>query len=202
MYTLESFTQPFPSLNEMILIHNHWLSPAQADSLYKKMLTMPWQEEEITLFGKKIKVPRRVFWMGDSDAYYTYANTRHAPIPWNHEILKIKKRIQHELGLEFNSVLGNLYRDGKDYMGWHSDNEPELGDNPSILSISLGAERRFCFKHKKSREKHEIQLTHGSALLMQGNSQQDYKHALPKSMRIKSPRINLTFRLINKRVTK
>ena len=144
--TLKKFTQPFPSLKEKILFNNQWLTQTEADRLYNKMLLMPWQIEEIKMFGKKIKVPRRVFWVGDSNANYRYANTTHTPTPWSNELSDLRNRIHVELGLEFNSVLGNFYRDGRDYMGWHRDNEPELGLNPIILSISLGAERRFCLK--------------------------------------------------------
>ena len=193
---LTQFNQPFSALNQRVLYHPQWLTQDQADELYQHCHSSDWQAETITLFGKQITVPRRVFWMGDADAHYSYSNTSHIPVPWSKELLELKNRIKRELGLQFNSVLGNLYRDGQDHMGWHRDNETELGENPNILSISLGAERRFCFKHIQHGEKHALVLKHGSALLMQGNCQQQYKHALPKSIRIKSPRINLTFRLI------
>ena len=195
---INHFKPPFEAIKNTILFHPNWLTESEADLLFKYCLSMKWQEETITLFGKRIIVPRRVIWMGDKDAEYTYAKTHHAPCPWSKPLYKLKEKIEHELGLRFNSVLGNLYQDGSDYMGWHQDNETELGEAPTILSLSLGAARRFCFRHIDTKEKHEIILTHGSALLMQNDCQKQYQHTLPKSLRIKKPRINLTFRKIHK----
>ena len=178
-----------------MLYHPNWLNQNEANELFRELQSLDiWQHEKIRLFGKDILVPRLVFWMGDNNAHYRYSNTCHSPVPWNQLIFQLKERIHSELGLYFNSVLANFYRNGKDYMGWHRDNEPELGDNPSILSISLGAERRFCMKNIKSNTKHELKLAHGSALVMQGDCQEKYKHALPKTTRISDARINLTFR--------
>ena len=194
--SLLDFTPPFAELKNHVLFSPHWLEETEASNLFEYLLQQNWKNERITLFGKSICVPRKVFWMGDSDASYTYSNTTHQPSPWDSRLLKIKNRLKSDYNLHFNSVLGNLYRDGKDYMGWHQDNEPELGSQPIIFSLSLGEERRFCLKHIATNKKYEINLTPGSALIMRGNTQQYYKHSLPKSLRVHKPRINLTFRLI------
>ncbi|GAB4224311.1 MAG: alpha-ketoglutarate-dependent dioxygenase AlkB [Gammaproteobacteria bacterium] len=180
-----------------IAYYNEWLKPEEADSLFSYLLkSLPWKQEYIVMYGKKIRLPRLTVWVGDPEAYYTYSRIKNYPIQWNIELQAIKVKLTKCFGVEFNSVLVNLYRTGSDYVGWHRDNEPELGNNPIIASISLGTERKFCFRNCNSQEKFQLILHNGSLLLMYGNSQKDWEHCLPKSPNCISPRINLTFRHI------
>jgi alkylated DNA repair dioxygenase AlkB len=141
-------------------------------------------------------VPRLSAWYGDAGAVYTYSGLRLEPLPWTPVLLEIKQATERLSGTRFNSVLLNLYRDGQDSMGWHSDDEPELGPEPVIASVSLGALRRFVFQHKKRRWRIALDLEPGSVLLMAGATQHHWRHALPKTRRPVAPRINLTFRTI------
>ncbi|MGI0107533.1 alpha-ketoglutarate-dependent dioxygenase AlkB family protein [Salinimicrobium sp. WS361] len=157
-----------------------------------------WQHDEVMIFGKKIVTARKTAWYGDREFEYTYSKMTKKAKLWIPELLELRKRVEEETGLEFNSCLLNLYHSGEEGMSWHSDAEAELGKQPAIASVSLGAERRFVFKHKASAEKIELQLEPGSLLLMAGDTQKNWLHSLPKSKRIKEPRINLTFRNIKK----
>ena len=180
-----------------ITLIDHWLNPAGSEHLFTELLTtINWQDETITMFGKSISVPRKIAWYGDDDATYRYSGITHQPLPWIPAIHKLQRKLNEEHNLTFNSVLCNLYNDGMDYMGWHRDNEPELGPDPIIASVSLGESRRFLFRHILSGEKHEIMLNPGSLLLMHKGCQLEWKHSLPKMARIKRPRINLTFRWV------
>ena len=172
----------------------------EADQIFENLYTsLAWEQKPIFMFGKQLMQPRLVAWYGDSGISYTYSGLRLQALPWPPLLLQIKKRIEEETEYPFNSVLCNLYRDGKDSMGWHSDDEPELGPAPCIASLSFGDERPFHLKHTTRKElaSTKIQLAHGSLLLMKGTTQSHYKHQLPKSKRERSPRINLTFRLIH-----
>ena len=175
-----------------------WLPQAQADALFAALhAAVPWEVHRIRLFGRDVDSPRLSCWIGDAEATYTYSGTRFVPRPWPGALLPIRERLARELGVDFNSVLANLYRDGRDYMGWHSDAEAELGPRPVIASLSLGAVRRFALKSRVDpATKRVIELPHGSLLLMRGQTQRNYRHALPKTARPLSPRINLTFRRI------
>lgn len=156
-----------------------------------------WQREEIQIYGKQIEVPRRVAWYGDPGKSYRYSGVTHDPAPWTDTLLAIKQRIETVSAVTFNSVLLNLYRDERDSMGWHSDDEPELGQNPVIGSVSFGAIRSFQLRHKRDKkQKHAIDLTHGSYLLMAGPTQHHWQHQVPKASATHGPRINLTFRVI------
>ncbi len=155
----------------------------------------PWQEDDIKLFGKVYKQPRLTALYGDSNKPYRYSNIQMSPNQWSPTLLKIKEDIESISNQKFTSVLLNLYRDGSDSNGWHSDDEKELGKHPYIASLSFGAKRIFHFKHKKDPSlKFKIALEHGSLLLMGGATQEDWKHQIPKSKKMLSPRINLTFR--------
>jgi alkylated DNA repair dioxygenase AlkB len=132
--------------------------------------------------------------MGDPDAVYVYSGSRFVPHPWPGVLVPIRERLERELGALFNSVLGNLYRDGNDRLGWHRDGERELGPTPVIASVSLGATRRFRFRARKGATSLGIDLTHGSLLVMSGHTQDHYLHSVPKTARAVGPRINLTFR--------
>jgi alkylated DNA repair dioxygenase AlkB len=180
-----------------ITLINNWLDPAQSGLLFTDLLaSIDWQTEAIKMFGKSIIVPRKIAWYGDDDATYRYSGITHQPLPWIPIIQHLRLRINEEHDLTFNSVLCNLYTDGSDYMGWHRDNEPELGSDPIIASVSLGEPRRFIFRHILSGERHEIMLQPGSLLLMRKGCQHEWKHSLPKTKNVKNPRINLTFRRV------
>ncbi|TAF67545.1 MAG: alpha-ketoglutarate-dependent dioxygenase AlkB [Cytophagales bacterium] len=154
-----------------------------------------WQQDDITLFGKTMKIPRLQAWYGDSDKSYIYSGITLKPQTWTPTLLSMKKKIETITHVNYTSVLINLYRNGEDSMGWHADDEPELGKNANIASISLGAIRKFRFRHKDDHaQKVAIHLENGSLLLMQGATQHYWQHELPKSKKIATARINLTFR--------
>lgn len=157
-----------------------------------------WKQDQITLYGKTHDVPRLQAWYGDPGTDYSYSGIKLSPLEWIPELLEIKKYIEGELGLHFNSCLCNLYRNGKDYAAWHSDDEAELGIDPIIASVSLGETRKIVFKHKKDKglEKVELELEDRSLLLMEGKLQHFWKHQLNKTAKTIGPRINLTFRKI------
>ena len=176
----------------------HWLDGARADALFAALLAdVPWEIHRIRLFGREVDSPRRSCWIGDPEASYRYSGVRFAPRSWPQALLPIRARLRAELGIDFNSVLANLYRDGRDRMGWHGDDERELGQRPVIASVSLGAARRFVLKQRSDPGvSRAITLPHGSLLLMAGDTQAHYRHALPATAKAVGPRINLTFRRI------
>ena len=157
-----------------------------------------WRNEEVIMFGRKITSKRKVAWYGEKPFKYTYSNTTKQALPWTKELLKLKTTIEIASGEAYNSCLLNLYHSGDEGMGWHSDNESDLKKNGAIASLSFGAKRKFAFKHKESKEKIELFLEHGSLLIMKDNTQTFWQHTLPKSKKITTPRINLTFRTIVK----
>ena len=167
-----------------------------AGILNNLMEKIQWRPDELFMFGRKIITKRKVAWYGDRPYEYTYSKSLKTALPWNKELLLIKNRVEEACGERFNTCLLNLYHNGSEGMGWHSDDEKELKPNGAIASLSLGASRKFVFKHKASREKVELQLEPGSLLLMQGSVQTHWLHSLPVSKKIISPRINLTFRTI------
>lgn len=156
-----------------------------------------WQTHRLRLFGRWVDAPRRSAWIGDPGAVYRYSGQTFAPQPWPQALLPLRQRLRKELGIDFNAVLANLYRDGRDAMGWHSDDEPELGPEPVIASLSLGAARRFVLRRRDDHAvKQALVLEPGSLLVMRGVSQRDWQHALPRTAKPVGPRINLTFRRI------
>lgn len=160
----------------------------------------PWQQQVITLYGRPVASPRLSAWYGDPGAVYRYSGLRLEPLPWTVALLEIRRMTEEQVGAHFNSVLLNLYRDGQDSMGWHSDAEQELGPNPTIASVSLGAVRRFVLQHKRRKDlRVDLDLEPGSVLLMAGALQHHWRHALPKTRLPVGARINLTFRLISDR---
>jgi alkylated DNA repair dioxygenase AlkB len=170
-------------------------SPGEADRLFADLRRrIEWRGEEVVIFGQRRAVPRLVAWHGDPGARYTYSGVAHEPLAWTAALREVLARVESLAGQRFNSVLLNLYRDGRDGMGWHADDEPELGREPVIASVSLGAARRFRLRHRRHRETTAIDLEHGSLLLMQGPTQHHWLHALPKTARPVGERINLTFR--------
>ncbi|MEE2856847.1 MAG: alpha-ketoglutarate-dependent dioxygenase AlkB [Planctomycetota bacterium] len=160
-----------------------------------------WDQSQVTVFGKSHAIPRLEAWHGDPIATYRYSGTDHSPHPWTTALDEIRQLLQEfRSDLQFNSVLGNLYRDGEDAMGWHSDDEPELGENPCIASVSLGAGRDFRLRHRTNKDIDPvtIHLESGSLLLMEGTTQKCWQHSIPRRRGRNSPgeRINLTFRTI------
>jgi alkylated DNA repair dioxygenase AlkB len=178
----------------------NWIASDAADGLFVALRDgVAWERHRIRLFGRGVDAPRLSCWIGDPEAIYTYSRTRHAPHPWPDALLAIRERLRAEYAADFNGVLANLYRDGNDGMGWHADNEPELGAHPLIASLSLGATRRFAIRHRSNATcRIDIELAHGSLLLMGGATQSHYRHALPKTARAVGARINLTFRRLGR----
>ena len=175
----------------------NWLTKADIDMLWPILLKLPWQKEYLTLYGKTHLMPRKVIWVADQGIQYRYANKDHDPEPWPPTLSQIRLKLEQTLGHDFNGVLGNLYEDGSDYMGWHSDDESSIVSTAPIASLSLGASRKFKFRAKKDHtEQHDLILTSGSLLIMPGGSQQHWQHMLPKTTKVNLPRINLTFRLM------
>jgi len=175
------------------------LSRHDADTFFERLQTeLPWRQDTIRLFGKPVKIPRLQSWHGDEDCTYTYSNLTMSPNPWTKSLTDIKARCEtlcaQANGIRFNSVLANWYRDGQDSMSFHSDDEPELGINPVIASVTLGEARPFVFKHKETKEKHTQVLEHGSVLIMAGPTQSHYVHGIAKTAKPIGGRINLTFR--------
>lgn len=174
------------------------LAPAEAAWLFDELRAgIRWQQEEIMMFGQRRRVPRLVAWHGDAGASYRYSGTDHDPVPWTAALERVRAQVHELTGAAFNAVLLNLYRDGRDGMGWHADDEPELGRDPVIASLSLGATRRFCLRHRRRKDlKLDLDLPHGSLLVMAGPTQHQWLHALPKTRRPVGERINLTFRRV------
>ena len=172
--------------------------PEEASRLFDALRTgIRWRQEEVTIFGQRRLVPRLVAWHGDPGASYRYSGTDHHPEPWTPALERVRAKVRELSGVEFNAVLLNLYRDGRDGMGWHADDEPELGRDPVIASVSLGAPRRFCLRHRRRKDlKLDLELPHGSLLVMAGPMQHQWVHALPKTRRPVGERINLTFRRV------
>ena len=153
-----------------------------------------WRNEEIVMFGKEIISKRKVAFYADDGVDYTYSNKTKKGLSWTSPLLKIKSMVENYTHVNYNGCLLNLYHDGNEAMGWHSDNEKEIKPNSSIASVSIGIERKFSFKNKLSKETITVQLENGSLLEMKGTIQKNWLHALPKSKKITQPRINLTFR--------
>ncbi len=176
------------------------LELAEPDELVLQQLIagVPWRSEQVVVWGKKMVQPRLIAWYGDAGRSYAYSGIQLHPMPWTFSLLDIKSRIERAVASRFNSVLLNYYRDNQDSMGFHSDDEPELGERPVIGSLSLGEERTFIMKHKslKAVRPVHLQLASGSVLLMSGDTQRHWKHGIPKETRRCGPRVNLTFRRI------
>ena len=172
---------------------------AQADEYYEKLLTgIEWKNDEAVIFGKKILTKRKVAWYGDEGFEYTYSKSTKTALPWTNDLLELRSIIEQKSGETYNSCLLNLYHSGEEGMAYHSDGEKDLKKNGAIASLTLGAERKFSFKHKTTGQKVELVLEHGSLLVMKDQTQSLWLHSLPPTKKISSPRINLTFRTIEK----
>lgn len=191
--------ETFSLLTEEILFMKNFLTPSTSVSYFNKLKnSINWRQEEIKYYGKIFPVPRKTAWYGDEGFNYSYSGINCNPEQWTHELLYLKNEIEKFLpGQNFNSVLLNMYRDGNDKVSWHADDEKELGINPTIASLSLGATRRFDLKHKDSpTSKYKFDLTAGSLIVMKGSLQHNWLHQIPAQKKISEPRINLTFRTI------
>jgi alkylated DNA repair dioxygenase AlkB len=173
------------------------LSTESANHFLSALLnTIEWRNDEAIIFGKKIITKRKVAWYGEKPFDYTYSKITKKALPWTDELLQLEAVVEKETGETFNSCLLNLYNNGAEGMAWHSDGEKDLKINGAIASLSFGAERKFAFKHKESKETVSLILEHGSLLLMKGTTQTNWLHRLPPSKRITTSRVNLTFRTI------
>jgi alkylated DNA repair dioxygenase AlkB len=158
--------------------------------------TIQWKNDEAVIFGKHIITKRKAAWYGDFDYLYTYSNITKQALAWTEELLELKKIVEELTSSKFNSCLLNLYHNGDEGMAWHSDDEKSLGKSTTIASLSFGAERKFSFRHKKTKETTSLMLEAGSLLVMKDATQTNWLHSLPKSKKVSLPRINLTFRTI------
>lgn len=173
------------------------LPKAKADSYLKGLLeNIEWRNDEAIIFGRKIITKRKVAWYGEKPFEYTYSNTTKYALPWTDELLELKSLIEKKTGETFNSCLLNLYHKGSEGMAWHSDAEKDLKKNGAIGSLSFGAERKFLFKHKQSKQTVEVKLEHGSLLVMKDTTQTHWLHRLPPTKKVLTARVNLTFRTI------
>ncbi len=185
-----------PYDGEVYYEKNLWIL-SEASQLMENMKNyLHWQNDELIMFGKKITTKRKVAWYGDESFSYTYSKATKTAILWHPILIPLKEKTEKFTSVIFNSCLCNLYHHGNEGMSWHSDDDKEFGDQPTIASLSFGTARPFSFRHKLSKEVITILLEPGSILLMKGDTQKSWVHALPKSAKIKDPRINLTFRKV------
>ncbi len=192
--------QPLPLPGAELFFAPNFLPAAEATALLTALTaTVAWEQRAIRLFGQKFPQPRLTAWYGDPEARYTYSGLAWEPRPWLPALAELRASVEAATAARYNSVLLNLYRDGRDSMGWHADDEPELGPTPAIASLSLGAMRRFRLRPRAGllHAPFGIDLPTGSLLLMRGPTQQHWQHALPKTARPVGPRLNLTFRWVS-----
>ena len=196
------FDEPLMQPQELLphdgsaLYRPDFFNSADSDRMFRSILDeTPWEARNIILFGREVPQPRLACWYGD--LAYSYSGITLDPRPMTPTLLEIKQRCEEEASTQFNSVLVNLYRDGQDSMGLHADDEPELGSEPVIASVSFGAERNFRLRHRETKELQQVFLASGSLLVMSGLSQACWMHDIPKTKKFVEPRINLTFRYIN-----
>ncbi len=194
----DSIRQVLPMPDAKVTFYQKFFDSRKSDEIFQILLSeINWRQDRMKLYGKEIDLPRKTAWYGDRNKSYTFSGIHLNPEPWTSTLLQIKKHIEEIAEVEFNSVLLNLYRHGNDGISWHTDAEPELGENPVIGSVSFGGTRRFMFRHRQDQTlKTEVELTHGSFLLMAGETQHFWQHQIPKTSRQVEPRINLTFRSI------
>ncbi len=194
--TTDPVRQVLPMQDAKVTFYQSFFNSKESDEVFTILLSeINWRQDKMKLYGKEIDLPRKTAWYGDRNKSYTFSGIHLNPEPWTPTLLKVKQRIEEIAEVQFNSVLLNLYRHGSDGISWHTDAEPELGENPVIGSVSFGGARRFMFRHRQDHElKAEVELTHGSFLLMAGETQHFWQHQIPKTSRQVEPRINLTFR--------
>lgn len=190
--------EPLPLSDGEIILYRALFSPEESDAYFRRLLEeVSWQSRETTLFGRRRRLPRLTAWHGDPGRVYIYSGIQEDPRPWTPLLEEIKGRIETVSPVRFNSALLNLYRNERDSVSWHRDDEPELGADPVIGSVSFGATRRFQLRHRQERERRvTLALPSGSYLLMQGTTQQFWEHRVPKETKPCGARVNLTFRVI------
>ena len=177
---------------------NFFTREESAGLMQKLKANIQWKQETIQMYGKLLNAPRLTAWYGDNSKTYAFSGKKYDPYPWTPGLLFIKQRVDEAAGITFNSVLLNNYRNGNDSVAWHADDEPELGLNPVIASVSFGQARRFDVRHKQNHKlKYSVELENGSLLIMKGELQHRWEHQVPKSTRANRERINLTFRVIS-----
>ncbi len=164
--------------------------------LYALLNNIEWRNDEAFIMGKHFITKRKVAWYGDRPFEYSYSNTTKHALPWTDELLTLKSVAEEKSGETFNSCLLNLYHSGEEGMAWHSDGEKDLKKDGAICSLSFGAERKFAFKHKRTKDTIALTLEHGSMLIMKGSTQTHWLHRLPPTKKVQTPRVNLTFRTI------
>ncbi len=180
-----------------VIYYGPVMARQQADHYLEALLNnIAWKQDEAVIFGRHILTKRKVAWYGDHEFEYTYSNITKQAMPWTKELLELKAIAEKETGETYNSCLLNLYHNGDEGMAWHSDGEKDLKKNGAIGSMSFGAERKFSFKHKRSKETVSLLLEHGSMLVMKDDTQSNWLHRLPPTKKIMTPRVNLTFRTI------
>lgn len=190
-----------PLVGADVLWAPQWLTAADADALLAGLADCSWAQPIYHVHGRDVPMPRQVAWFGDPGTGYGYSGVRHDPLPWRPDLAALRDRVARATGARFNSVLINRYRDGRDSVAWHADNEQELGVDPTIASVSLGADRLFALKPQprgaaEGAAPVRTVLTHGSLLVMAGGTQRNWLHQIPKTTRPVGERINLTFRLV------
>jgi alkylated DNA repair dioxygenase AlkB len=193
---IHSLTNLLPK-DGIVVYYKNLLEINEANQYFDCLLkTIEWKNDQALIYGKLIITKRKVAWYGDTDFEYTYSKTTKRALPWTTELIELKKIAEELTGEKFNSCLLNLYHNGDEGMAWHSDAEKVLKKNGAIASLSLGAERKFTFKHKETIETISLILENGSLLVMKGSTQTYWLHRLPPTKLISTPRINLTFRSI------
>lgn len=197
---MDLFQQEPAAMNQLpydgtVIYYGQTLSTTQADYYYQSLFsTIEWRNDEAVIFGRKLITKRKVAWYGENAFSYTYSNTTKYALPWTPELKELKQHVEELTKETYNSCLLNLYHTGDEGMAWHSDGERELKKNGAIASLSLGAVRKFSFKHKSNGITRSLFLEHGSLLVMKDETQTHWLHRLPPTKRVKTPRINLTFR--------
>jgi len=185
--------------NGALVYYPQFFNTVESDDFMQKLTaTIDWKQEAMKIYGKSVLFPRLMAWHGDAGTSYGFSGNTFPPAPWTPLLLQIRDRITPVSGHAYNSVLLNLYRSGNDSMGWHADDEPELGPQPVIASVNFGATRRFLLRYKSDHNrKYELSLQHGSLLIMKGTLQEYWEHQVPKTTKVSTERINLTFRFIH-----
>lgn len=203
MEQYDLFNSPKPT-GELTSIRNgeflhikNFFDKSLSDMYFKSLLdSIDWKQEKMNMYGKELLFPRLTAWYGDRDKPYSFSGITLQPNEWTKELLEIKRKVETKVDASFNSVLLNRYRSGNDSISWHTDAEKELGKNPVIASVNFGATREFQLRHIHTKEKLSIELSHGSLLIMLGELQHFWQHQIPKTKKVVSERINLTFRVI------